>query len=166
MARNPDKYAVLYLRMALGIGFLSAVADRFGIWGPPGKALVAWGNFQNFLHYTAVLNPWFPSSWIPTVGWIATICETLLGIALILGFKTRIAAFCSGLLTLAFAFGMISGIGIKAPLNYSVFVFSSAAFLLSRTRCDLWSVDGRRRSLIDLHLTPRARATDGIKEAA
>lgn len=58
----------LYLRLALGIGYLSAVADRLGWWGPPGTPQVAWGNFQNFLLYTAKLNPWFPHNWIPAVG--------------------------------------------------------------------------------------------------
>ena len=28
----------LYLRCALGVGFLSSVADRFGLWGAPGGA--------------------------------------------------------------------------------------------------------------------------------
>lgn len=124
-------YATVYLRFALGIAFLSAVADRFGIWGYPGAPHVAWGNFHNFLIYTGKLNPWFPASWIPAVGWIATICEIAFGIALILGFRTRIAAFLSGLLTLAFAVGMTFGLGIKAPLDYSVFAVSAASFLLA-----------------------------------
>jgi hypothetical protein len=38
--------AVLYARMALGAAFLSAVADRFGLWGKYG----GWGNFANFEH--------------------------------------------------------------------------------------------------------------------
>lgn len=142
------RYAVVYLRVSLGAGFLSAVADRFGIWGPPGARLVAWGNFHNFLRYTAILNPWFPHSWIPVVGWLATICEASLGVALLLGFRTRAVAFCSGLLTLAFALGMICGVGVKAPLNYSVFVISAAAFVLANQKVDLWSADSwalRRR---------------------
>lgn len=150
MVRYAHRYTTLYLRLALGIGFLSAVADRFGIWGPPGRPLVAWGNFHNFLHYTSTLNPWFPATWIPAVGWIATICEAVLGIALILGFRTRVAAFCSGLLTLAFAVGMVVGVGVKAPLNYSVFAVSAAAFLLAEVKCDFWSVDKWTRSSIDL----------------
>ena len=28
--------AAIFLRFALAAGFLSAVADRFGLWGPPG----------------------------------------------------------------------------------------------------------------------------------
>ena len=27
-----------YLRLGLGAAFLSAVADRFGLWGPPGSS--------------------------------------------------------------------------------------------------------------------------------
>jgi len=47
----------VYLRIALGIGSLSAVADRLGFWRPPGTPNVAWGNFHSFLAYTAKLNP-------------------------------------------------------------------------------------------------------------
>lgn len=124
-------YVTLYLRLALGTAFLSAVADRFGLWGPPGSPRVAWGNFHNFLSYVAVLNPWFSGGWISAAGWIATACETAFGIALILGFRTRIAAFLSGLLLLAFALGMTFGINIKAPLDYSVFTASAGSFLLA-----------------------------------
>lgn len=124
-------YATVYLRVALGTAFLSAVADRFGVWGPPGAPHVAWGNFHNFLIYAGKLNPWFPARWIPVVGWIATLCEIAFGIALILGLRTRIAAFLSGLLTLAFALGMAFGLGVKAPLDYSVFAASAASFLLA-----------------------------------
>lgn len=133
--------AAVYLRLALGTAFLSAVADRFGAWGKPGTPLVAWGNFHNFLLYTAKLNPWFPTSWIPTVGWIATLCEILFGVALILGFQTRLAAFLSGLLTVVFAIGMTFGLGIKAPMNYSVFTVSAASFLLSSMEVFPWTLD-------------------------
>lgn len=68
----------VYLRIVIGVDFLSAVADRFGMWGPFGTPNVAWGNFHNFLAYTAKLNPWFPASWIPAIGWSATLCENLL----------------------------------------------------------------------------------------
>lgn len=121
----------LYLRIALAAGFLSPVADRFGLWGPPGAPLVTWGNFDNFLAYTARLNPWFPPGWIPAVGWTATICEAAFGTALLLGYRTRLAALLSGLLTLAFAAGMAFGLNIRAPLDYSVFAVSAGSFLLA-----------------------------------
>lgn len=141
---NPEgnrwpSYATIYLRLALGVTFLSAVADRFGIWGRPGAPHVAWGNFHNFLMYAAKLTPWFPASWIPAVGWMATLCEIAFGVGLILGFRIRITAFLSGLLLLAFALGMAFGLSIKAPLDYSVFTASAAAFLLSSKG----SIDGR-----------------------
>lgn len=141
MFRDAHAYTTLYLRLALGIGFLSAVADRFGLWGPPGKALVSWGNFHNFLHYTAVLNPWLPASWIPSVGWVATICEVAFGIALILGLRTKLAALASGVLTLIFALSMTFAVGIKSPLSYSVFVCSAGSFLLARAGAYPWSLD-------------------------
>ena len=60
-----------------------------------------------------------------------------------MGYRTRIAAFLGGLLLLAFALGMAFGLGIKAPLNYSVFTkFSSAAsFLLACASYSPWSLD-------------------------
>lgn len=136
--------AGFYLRLALGTAFLSAVADRFGLWGPPGTPNVGWGNFHNFLAYAAKINPWFPGHWIPTIGGIATACEIIFGIALILGFKTRIAATLSGLLLLAFALGMAFGLGLKAPLDYSVFSASAGAFLLASLDRYPWSLDARR----------------------
>ena len=133
----------VYLRLAIGIGFLSACADRFGGWGPPGAPNVSWGNFHNFLAYTAKLNPWFPVSWIPAIGWIATACEMCLGVMLIIGYRTRLAAACSGLLTLAFAVGMVFGIGIHPPLSYSAFAVSAGAFLLAEMPRYPLSLDSR-----------------------
>jgi hypothetical protein len=39
-------------------GFLSAVVDRFGWWG---ATVSVWGNWNNFLDYTRLINPWLPS---------------------------------------------------------------------------------------------------------
>lgn len=124
-------YAPMYLRLALAATFLMAVGDRFGLWGPPGAPNVAWGDFQNFLAYTAILNPYLPASWIPLVGWTATVAEVVLGLALIVGFRTRVTALLSGVLLLLFAIGMTVGLGIGAPLSYSVFTASAGAFLLA-----------------------------------
>lgn len=137
-------WAAIYLRLALGLDFLSAVADRFGAWGAPGTPLVAWGDFHNFLAYTARLNPWFPATWSPVVGWIATICEILFGIGLVAGLHTRFIAFLSGWLTLAFALGMAFGLGVKAPLNYSVFAASAGSFFLACAEAYPWSLDALR----------------------
>jgi thiosulfate dehydrogenase (quinone) large subunit len=134
-------YVTLYARLALGIAFLSAVADRFGLWGLPGANGVAWGNFENFLTYTASLNPFLPDSLIPVVGWVVTIAETVLGVLLILGFRLREVGIASGLLLLAFAFGVTVGTGFKRALDLSVFAASAAGFLLAVHPQSLFSLD-------------------------
>ncbi len=130
-----------FLRVALAAGFLSAVADRLGIWGPYGRPTVAWGDMQHFLPYVAKLNPWFPGAMIPAVGWLVTIAEAVLGILLLIGFQTRWAARLSGWLLLAFALGMTVGTGVKTALDASVFAASAGAFVLATARRYTWSVD-------------------------
>lgn len=138
-------YGTVYLRLALGVTFLTAVTDRFGLWGPQGTQNVAWGNFSNFLAYTATLNPYLPTEWIPALGWAVTVAESVLGLTLIVGFETRKVAVLSGMLLLAFAFGMAIGTGIKAPLNFSVFSASAGSFLLATSGTYRWSIDALRR---------------------
>lgn len=118
----------LFLRFAISIGFLSAVADRFGLWS---KEVSAWGNWNSFLEYTQLINPWIPNSIIPTVGIIATTAELIFAIFLIIGFKTELFAKLSGFLLLLFALSMVSSTGIKGALDYSVFSASAGAFALS-----------------------------------
>lgn len=130
-----------FLRAGLAAGFLSAVADRLGMWGPYGGPNVAWGDMAHFLPYVAKLNPWFPSTIIPAVGWAVTVAEVVLGILLLIGFQTRWAARLSGWLLLAFALGMTAGTGVKTALDASVFAASGGAFLLATARRYVWSVD-------------------------
>jgi putative oxidoreductase len=123
--------APLLLRLALGVTLLSAVADRFGIWGPPGAATVSWGDWTHFVAYTAKVNSFLPTALAPALAIVATIAETLLGITLILGIFRRPVAFASAALFALFAGAMTLSFGVKAPLNFSVFVDFAAAFLLS-----------------------------------
>lgn len=123
--------ATVFLRLALGSAFLSAVADRFGWWGAFGQPNVAWGDFPRFVAYTAKLNWFAPAATIPALAWVSTAAEALLGVALIVGLRTRLAALFSGLLLLSFALVMTLALGIKSPLNFSVFTASGAGFLLA-----------------------------------
>ena len=136
----------LFLRLALGMSFLSAVADRFGYWGAFGQRNVAWGDFARFTAYTARLNWFMPSVTIPVLAWASTCAETLLGLALILGAFTRIAALLSGLLLLLFAMCMTLALGLEAPLSLSVFSASAAAFLLATCSEYGCSIDSFRRT--------------------
>jgi len=138
--------STIYMRLALSAGFLSAVTDRLGVWGPYGTPNVAWGDMQHFVKYAAKLNPWFPPGMIPVVGRVVTVLETALGISLLIGFRTRRAAQVSGGLVLAFGIGMSVGTGAKSALNASVFAFSGGAWLLSKARDYPFSVDALTRN--------------------
>jgi thiosulfate dehydrogenase (quinone) large subunit len=121
----------LFLRIALAAAFLSAVADRFGIWGRPGTPGVAWGNFATFEAYTALLNWFLPHSLIPALAWFDTALEILLGVLLLLGLATRATSMLSGVLLLLFALAMTFSTGLESALSYSVFSASAGAFLLA-----------------------------------
>ncbi len=120
-----------FLRIALAAGFLSAVADRFGLWGPPGAPGVAWGNWSEFLDYVAALNWFLPAFLVPIVGWVATLGEVGFAVALLMGWRLRWVANASGLLLLLFALAMTISEGIKSPLDSSVCAAAAGAFLLA-----------------------------------
>jgi putative oxidoreductase len=122
-----------FLRVALAAGFLSAVADRFGLWGPVGAPNVAWGAWQPFVDYVAKLNWFAPPAFIPILAWTSTAAEVILAIGLVIGWQLRWCALAAGLLLLAFAITMTSGLGLKAPLDFSVFAAAAGAFLLAVT---------------------------------
>jgi uncharacterized membrane protein YphA (DoxX/SURF4 family) len=142
-----EKVGSLFVRLAVGVSFLSAVGDRFGFWGPFGQPNVAWGDFSHFQAYTAKLNWFMPSAMIPALAWISTGAEVLLGTALVAGVYTRAAALLSGLLLLLFALSMTFALGLEAPLSASVFSASAGAFLLSTCREYPWGFDSIRRRL-------------------
>lgn len=126
------KQSQLFARLALAAGFLSAVADRFGLWGPPGAPRVAWGTFAHFLAYTQKLNPWAAAALVPALGWFVTIAEVVLAVWLLTGVRSKEAALASGVLLVLFGIGMTIGSGIKAPLDYSVFAAAAGALVLAR----------------------------------
>ncbi|SEI53850.1 DoxX protein [Dyadobacter sp. SG02] len=124
---NKDRFPQLFLRIALAVTMLSAVADRFGFWG----ANSAWGNWQNFEKYTAQLTFFLPEILSKLSAYAATTLEIALPVMLILGFKTKLAAIGTGVLLMIFALAMSIALGVKAPFDYSVWVGSAAAFLLA-----------------------------------
>src|SRR5690554_3214130 len=117
----------LFLRLAISFGFLSAVADRFGLWP---EDISTWGNWDNFLQYTAIINPWFPNSMISALAITATAAEIVFAICLLIGFKTQMFAKLSGVLLLIFALSMAFSVGIKPVFDYSGFIAAAGAFAL------------------------------------
>jgi uncharacterized membrane protein YphA (DoxX/SURF4 family) len=122
-----ERFGVLYARIALGVGFLSAVADRFGLWGK----YAGWGNFATFTEYTAQVTHYLPSFFAPFLAWAATVVEIVLGILLILGLWPRWVSLASAALLAMFGISMAISFSITSPLDYSVFAASSAAMLLA-----------------------------------
>jgi uncharacterized membrane protein YphA (DoxX/SURF4 family) len=125
------KFSSVFLRLALGISFLSAVADRFGFWGSYGEPNVAWGDYSRFVAYTAKLNWFLPDPMISALAVISTFAETLFGLLLVFGWQTRITALLSGILLLTFALAMTIALGVEAPLSLSVFSAAGGALLLA-----------------------------------
>jgi putative oxidoreductase len=130
--------AIRYAQLALGASFLSAVADRFGLLGQYG----GWGNMTNFTEYTAKVLAFMPASTVPFFAWTATAAETVFGLALVLlGLLPQSAfryskwpgriAFGSSALLFLFAISMTISLGLKKPLDYSVFSASAGALLLA-----------------------------------
>ena len=122
------RLALLYARVALGIGFLSGIADRFGLWR--GRN-VGYGNFDGFISFTAKVNSFMPASSIPFLAWAATAAELVLGILLVLGLWLRWTGLASALLLILFGTAMAISFGAKSPLDYSVFSASAAAVLVA-----------------------------------
>lgn len=122
-----NRYAQILLRVAIAATMLSAVADRFGLWG----AQSGWGNWQNFEKYTAQITSFLPGILSKFSAYAATFFEIVFSIMLVFGFKTKLAAVGTAALLLIFAVSMAVTLGPKAPLDYSVWLGSAAAFLLA-----------------------------------
>ncbi|MFI2744144.1 DoxX family protein [Zhouia sp. PK063] len=129
----------LFLRLALSTAFLSAVADRFGFWG---KEISVWGNWENFVSYTQIINPWIPAAAINMVAMLATALEIIFAIALLIGLKTELVAKLSGVLLIIFGLSMTFSTGIKGAFDYSVFTAAAAAFALGTMKQKYLEVDG------------------------
>lgn len=92
------KAAILFARATLAAAFLSAVADRLGLWGEKGTPGVDWGSPDAFAANVALLNPWLAGSMVPLVAWGVTIAEVVLAALLITGLFPRWTAVASGAL--------------------------------------------------------------------
>ncbi len=139
--KNASGIAQLFLRIALGIGFILPVMDRLGLKGPSGSPNVSWGDWEHFIIYTNTLVPFLNHSMVNLLGTIATLLEAIFGICLIIGFKIKQVSLGAAILTLIFGLCMAVFISINAPFNYPVFVFTGAALVLSRIGYYKWSID-------------------------
>jgi len=122
-----ERAVVMFSRVALALAFLSGIASRFGWYGRD----VGYGNFQNFVKYTAEVNSFMPVSTIPFLAWAATAAELGLGIALLAGIWPKWIALATAALLMLFGTAMAISFGVRSPLDYSVFSAMAAALLLA-----------------------------------
>ena len=76
------------------------------------------------------MNWYLPPALVPFVAIVATVFETTFGLALLLGWQVRRAAYGSAILLALFALAMFSG-NPKSPFDYSVFTAAFGALLLA-----------------------------------
>jgi uncharacterized membrane protein YphA (DoxX/SURF4 family) len=138
-------FGSVFLRFGLGLSFLSAAADRLGWWGAFGQPRVAWGDFARFVAYTGKLNWFLPGTMIAPLAVFVTVVEVALGLLLLAGWQTRITALASGILLLAFGLAMTLALGVKAPLDFSVFSAAGGSLLLAACPTFPFSLDELRR---------------------
>jgi uncharacterized membrane protein YphA (DoxX/SURF4 family) len=124
---NWERIGVLYARFAVGAAFLSAVAGRFGLW----DRTLDLKHFANFLEYAGEVLSFMPKATIPYLASVATVCEASLGILLILGLWPRWVSLASAILLAMFGTAMAISLGLKSPMDYSVYSASGAAVLLA-----------------------------------
>lgn len=135
-------------RILIGLAFADAVADRLGLMGGPGAPGVAWGTFPKFVAYTGQINSFLPAVIIPYLAIVETIIEGALGIAMLIGWQTRIATWGSAALLFAFTAAMTVSLGFASQFYYAVLVMAAGAWFLALSDASLLSVDAltRRRS--------------------
>lgn len=127
--------ASFLVRLALAATYISAYSTRINLFGTQPEG------WQRFLEYASNVNSYAPESIKFFLAVAATALEIAFSILLLVGFKTRMVAVASGILTFTFAMAMTYSYGIKEPLDYGVFVNFTAAFLLATVPEHKWSLD-------------------------
>lgn len=157
ITRGRIHWIAFVMRIVVGLAFLEALADRFGLLGPPGTPGVAWGNFSRFVAYTGRVNSFLPHSVIPELAVVATIFEFLFGFTMLLGIRARQASLGSAILLCLFGTAMtISGL---TQFSYGVYLLAAGALVLATVDPSIFSVDSllRRRNNA---LRPRSQHDD------
>lgn len=129
------------IRILLAIIFLWVVADRLSFLGPAGNTGVVWGNFENFLDYTATLNPWFSRALSDFLGYLVTIIEVVLAFLLVSGIRLKEASLASFALLVVFTLSMIFSVGFKEAFDFIVFTVVLA------TACALIYLDSKLKTI-------------------
>ena len=79
MTNTQHQFPQLFLRLALSVTMLSAVADRFGWWSAENSS---WGNMTKFEEYTRTLTFFLPEALSTFSAYAATFFEILFPLVL------------------------------------------------------------------------------------
>jgi uncharacterized membrane protein YphA (DoxX/SURF4 family) len=143
------RWSAIALRWALAASFLSAIGDRLGFLGM----------HNYFVAYADQLTWSVPPEFRAAVTAISTVAQLLVAMALVTGFRIRIAAFASGALLLTFGLAMTMSAGPSAPLDYSVFTAAAASLFLAAFSAPPKVVRYRRKLIVMPSRTALARAS-------
>jgi hypothetical protein len=135
------------LRIFIGIAFVSAIGDRLGLFGGPGTPAVSWGNFQNFVSYTAQVNSFLSGRIIPALAVVESFIEGGLGIAMLLGLEVPSVSIASAALLSMFGVAMTVSLGVSSQFRFAVFVLAAGAFEIANVDSTLLSLDALRERL-------------------
>lgn len=138
---NIKNIGQLWLRLAVSSAFLSAVADRLGLWGKPGSPHATWGNWEQFLTYSNMVNSFAPAFSLEFLAVTATVLEVMLALLLLIGYKTKWSAYMSAVLLTLFAVAMTISFGIKSTFTYSVWIGAASCLLLGSVKSYAYSMD-------------------------
>jgi putative oxidoreductase len=147
------RWLAVVARLLMAAEFLLAVGDRFGAFGPAGNG-VYWGDFAHFVAYTRTVTGFAPAGAAPALAVLATIAEVGLGLALLFGTRTRLAALGSAGLLLIYGVSMTVSLPVAEQFHFAVFVLCAGMFALSTVDTTAVSVDGlaaRRRITAAAH---------------
>jgi uncharacterized membrane protein YphA (DoxX/SURF4 family) len=137
------RWIATLLRVLIGLAFLQAVGDRFGLFGGPGAPGVSWGDFAHFIAYAGQVNSFMPDASIPTLAVLATICEITFGLTMLFGISIRYVALGSAILLFLFATAMT--ISRLSQFSYGVYLMSAGALSLAAIDASFLSIDALLR---------------------
>jgi putative oxidoreductase len=147
--RGRVRWVAVLPRLLIGLSFAWNVADRLGAFGPHGAPGVAWGDMAHFTAYTAKVNAFAPAALVPALAVVATVAEGVLGVAMLLGVRTRLAAAGSALLLLLFATAMVlSGL---SQAQYGVYLMAAGAWALATVDATALGLDALVRPVRTSH---------------
>ena len=140
MMERLSQYAVVFLRIALGVTFLSSVADRFGMLGASDSRMSRGGlrSLQR-LHRPIKLVP--ADQYDPRSRMVSHMLGNDPGLYPDCGVVYPRVGRAGGALLLLFALAMTASSGLQSALSHSVYSASAGAFLLAASGHYVWSLD-------------------------